>query len=81
MWLTFRLYGLFLWLTWQQPDEWGQCPWCGYDDWEAYMYKKPWFEATNGGTYYLPGEPTVHWAEGIQACPRCWFKWFTQDSD
>ena len=78
-WLVFRVWGAILWTFRQQVEEWGFCPWCNDDsiDW----FKEPWFKTTNGGTYYIPGEPTVHWAEGWQTCPRCYYRWFLQASD
>ncbi|HXV41903.1 MAG TPA: hypothetical protein VEC96_02475 [Anaerolineae bacterium] len=78
-WPIFRLWGLVLWATRRRIADWGYCPWCNYDgfDW----MKRPWFEPTGGGISYVPGEPTVHWGEGIQTCPRCRYKWFVQGSD
>lgn len=82
-WLLYRLWGLILYLTRQQPDKWGQCPWCGFgeEDWEWFMYKPPYFQATAWGSYALSGEPTTHWVEGEQSCPRCRYRWWVQDSD
>jgi hypothetical protein len=55
------------------------CPHCGYEgfDW----YERPWFECTKSGTSYVPSEPTIHWFEGVQTCPRCRHAWHVAESD
>jgi hypothetical protein len=60
--------------------KWGmECPRCGWNgfDW----YEPPYFKCTRSGTFAPPGEPTCHWFEGIQTCPRCHNKWEVSDSD
>jgi hypothetical protein len=79
LWPIFWFQGLLLLLFRVQERTWGTCPWCNFSNFE--MYEKPWIEYTAGGSSYVPGEPTIHWFEGIQTCPRCRYKWYVQDSD
>lgn len=56
-----------------------RCPSCTYDRFD--FYKAPYFKCTAFGQHRLPEEPTVHWFEGIQTCPRCKHEWKVADSD
>ena len=55
----------------------GRCQCCGQD----VMHEEPWFQCIEGGTSYIPGEPTVHWYGGWQTCNRCGHVDWVSDSD
>ena len=65
------------WLDFCSDSEGMACPNCGYD---FDYYEGAWFTCSNSGTGYTPGEPTVHWFEGVQTCPRCTYQWDVSDS-
>lgn len=45
------------------------CPWCGYD---VEAGTGPWFRIMTAGRYNTAATGEVHWAEGVQTCPRCY---------
>lgn len=66
------------WIAWCNPGYVYVCEFCGYDyEWAS----DDWFKCENAGTSYVPGEPDIHWFEGVQTCPRCRSTWDYGDSD
>ncbi len=75
-WLWYRvcgpLYALASRLTTTAPAP--RCPWCGADV-SAVWCERPYFALIVAWSETVPGEPTVHYAEGEQTCPRCRYRW------
>lgn len=74
------------WIGWPSYPSWcwTYCPHCGftrYADCWIDVFDSDWFTFTDGGTRYIPGEPTQHWFEGVWTCPRCLRQWEYGDSD
>jgi hypothetical protein len=81
-WLFWRLIGIFRWpflsrSRWRQ--EWGTCPWCGdrHQDWlQGNLFKRCAYGVQSG----TADGPPVHWAEGVQTCRRCWYRFYVHGS-
>lgn len=61
-------------------DTYSWCPRCGFDLGDD-LGRGTQFRCTRSGSHAPPGEPTVHWFEGIQTCQACGHRWEYGDSD
>lgn len=67
------------WIAWCNPGAYFICESCGYD--HEWADTDGWFKCEDAGTTYVPGDPDIHWFEGVQTCPRCRMSWYYSDSD